>query len=948
MTFFYRTARFWLLCALLWCLLAGCLHHQPVIEDHRHLLRDPSIIQGRLANGFGYILVENRLPEDRIQMHLNVFAGSVHEKENHTGAAHFLEHMLFCGTTHFKPGELIEYFQSIGMDFGADANASTGFYNTIYDLDLPDNREDTISQALLVFDDYARGALLLPEEIDRERGVILSEMRDRDSVSYRTFKETLAFELPGSILNRRFPIGLKEDVEAMDRSALKEYYDRFYRPENIVLVMVGDFDSKQVLPLIESRFEDFKPRTFFTGRPVKNTWEPHEGIKAFYHHEPEAGDTNVGIETIRHTGFVSQTPAMLKLEAVQDLADTIMNYRFSRMLRQESPPFTNAGSGSGTFLHHVQMTSVDAACPADKWKKTLQTLESTLRQALKHGFTMVEFERAKADALSDLDRRVETSDTQKSSNIARRILNRINNRKLILSPSQKREILQPFFNSLTLGDVHQALVENWGASHRLITVTGNAEIKDTRDLSPVQQILSVFSDSQARQIDPYQLSDAKKFPYLVIPKGAGETVEHKRVEDLEIDRFFFSNKTFLNIKKTDFQQNRFLFKAAFGPGRQSEPGQYPGMSYLAGSVINDSGFGQMTQDELERALAGKDVGFSFSISENRFILSGSAAKSEIETVFLLIHHFFMDPGFRQPPLRLAKKQYRESLENMLRTPDGMMKIKGEAFLAGNDSRFGMPSFDTIDTITLAAVRDWLMPWISQAPVEVSVVGDIETDQVVEAGKRLLGTLNRRNPEMENQEIQRPLPEFPQKSFLNIKLDTRIEKSMVRVVFPTSDFWDISQTRRLSVLSRIFSERLRKEVREKLGAAYSPYVYNDPSLAYDDYGLFHVVVSVDPPTAGMVVETITDIAESLHDKGVSERELDLVKKPLLSHLKEIVKTNSYWLNSVLFDAVAHPEKIEWARTFREGYDQITKPDIDRVAERYLDPDRKIYLLIEPEM
>ncbi len=213
-------------------------------HEESDLKPDPAVIFGRLPNGFRYVLMENHEPIDRVNISLNVQAGSMFEENKQEGLAHYLEHMLFCGSTHFKPGELVKYFQDLGMQFGPDANAHTGFYETVYDILLPDGRKESLDKGFLIVEDFAGGALLLDSEVDRERRVILAEKRSRDSASYRTFVSTMKFKFPDSKISKRFPIGVEEVLESMTPVQLKEFYETWYRPENIILVVVGDFDSK--------------------------------------------------------------------------------------------------------------------------------------------------------------------------------------------------------------------------------------------------------------------------------------------------------------------------------------------------------------------------------------------------------------------------------------------------------------------------------------------------------------------------------------------------------------------------------------------------------------------------------------------------------------------------------------------------------------------------------
>jgi zinc protease len=186
-------------------------------HDGSDLAPDPSLTFGKLPNGFRYVLMKNTTPRDRVSMHLNVQAGSLHESDDQQGLAHFLEHLLFCGTTHFPPGELVRYFQEIGMQFGPDANAHTGFADTVYDILLPSGGREDLEKGLLVLRDYADGALLLESEIDRERNVVLAEKRARDSADYRTFLATLGFRFPDARLPHRLPIGKEEVLRTAGR-----------------------------------------------------------------------------------------------------------------------------------------------------------------------------------------------------------------------------------------------------------------------------------------------------------------------------------------------------------------------------------------------------------------------------------------------------------------------------------------------------------------------------------------------------------------------------------------------------------------------------------------------------------------------------------------------------------------------------------------------------------
>lgn len=928
------------------CLLFGCAGVQkdrPVLES-KGLSYDPDLIHGKFENGFSYILYNNSTPEERVSMHLDVLAGSMNETDEQRGVAHYLEHMLFNGSEHFEPGELIEYFQSIGMAFGADANAHTGFYETVYDLSLPKGDEKSLSEALLVMDDYARGALLLESEVEKERGVILSEKRQRDSVSYRTFKSTLDFELPGSRLVKRFPIGTTECIKNTDRNILKDYYDTWYRPSNMVLVMVGDFDTDTAEALIEKRFSDFSPRAPSREMPA-DSFSPHIGIKPFYHHEPEAGSTRVTVETVSNVPFELRTLEQLKKRTVKDIADTILDHRMAGLPNQKDSPVSDTGVYSGTSLKTVSFASVEAETSPGEWKEALETVEQKLRQALEHGFTQSELERVKKEYIEKLDLAVEKSDTRKSGTIARRIIHHINNKKIFQSPEQSRKILKPFIRSLDAETVSSAFSDTWDHDHRLVLVTGNARISDS-DAKAREIIRNVYSESADRPVKAYKNEDAAVFPYLPSPAGKGGIDKEKSYPELSVKTLDFSNSVRLNHKKTDFKKGEFIFSVAIPGGRKVQPPSKPGLSETAARVVNESGVGGLDKEQLKTALAGTSIKFNFNITDDEFTFSGKASSSEIELFVRMIRTHILDPAFRRQSLALVKKRYRQEYNEQVRRPQGIMRIKGERFLAGGDPRFGMPDADDVENITIEDIKDWLQPYFSRAPLEVSVVGDFDEKALETIAAQYLGTLDERSGVPESYP-DRKGPSFPGGETLTLDVDTRISKAGIHMAFLTDDFWNIRRTRQLNVLARVFSDRLRKIVREKLGAAYSTYVYNSPSRAYEGYGVMRAFAGVDRDDIDDIVKRMEEIVNSMAVEGISEKELDLAKKPVMNHIRDMRTNNHYWLNSVISGSMMHPEQLEWAESLIEGYKNITVDDLDRMTNSYLNTDTSAKVIIKPK-
>ena len=911
-------------------------------HEQSDLEPDPDIYFGRLENGFRFVLMQNKNPKNRVSMHLNVQAGSVQETDDQQGLAHFLEHMLFCGSENFAPGELVKYFQSIGMQFGADANAHTGFYETVYDILLPLGDAENLKQGLLVMKDYAQSALLLPSEIDRERKVILAEKRTRDSASYRTFESTIQFELPDARISRRLPIGKEEIILKATRADLKTYYDTWYRPDNMVLIAVGDFDLQTAESLIRENFEGVTARS--GGVPTVPFGEiDHQGVKAFYHSEKESGNATVTLEVLTKETPSKDTIGLRKQMLKQQIADQIVQNRLDALIGRKGVPGTSAAVGSGVYLNQIRYAMITAEGEPESWEALLAFLEQTLRKALAYGFTEPELNRVKRDYLSELDQAVRKKDTRESKSLARTLIRQVNENRVTVSPEYEKTMLEPFVTSLTLADVHQAFRDSWQPDHRLILVTGNVDMpQDVKD--PKDAILAAYNVSREKAVTPPLSKQTVVFPYLPTPQGEGRIDAKNEVTDLGILQIDYANGFRLNLKQTDFKADEIKASLSFGNGRFGEPASLPGLSELSESVVNESGLGALTKDEMEVALAGKQTWISFTVHESVFSFNGDTVPEELELLFQLLYAHINDPGFRSDAYELVMNQFKSRYEEISHTVQGAMTLSGDRFLAGGDSRFGLPPYSDFKKLSLNDVRQWIGEALAAEPLELSLVGDFDVDEAVALASKYFASMPRRSfvPMDRQSELN-----FPAGRSLNVQVDTDIPSGLVYVSYPTEDIWDIQRTRRLSVLADIFTERMRVQIRDKLGESYSPFAYDQAYRAYEGYGVFNAIVEVNPAKAPLVVDEIHKIASDLSQNGVTADEVRRSLKPTLNSIKDMRQRNDYWLKTVLRESRRHPQQIEWSRHIIDDYGAITVQDVHRLAKAYLVNTRSAVVVAVPE-
>lgn len=904
-------------------------------HEKSDLVPDPALIYGRLDNGFRYVLLKNKEPKGRVGLYLDIQAGSLYETEEQRGIAHFLEHMVFNGSTHFPPGSLVDYFQSIGMSFGGDTNAHTGFDETVYHILLPGASREELEKGLLVMSDYARGALLTEAEIERERGVILSEKRARDSVGYRTQEAGLAFTMRGTRIPERMPIGVLETLTKADRGVMKAFYDSWYRPEKMILVVVGDFDPALVEPLVQGRFRSFRGEGAIAACPQWGEVD-HAGTEFFYHHEPEMGFTKITIETVWNEVQGDDSLALQSRQIYEAAAGRIVQHRLEKLLEKKDTPFTAGASQTGMFLGRIGYGMISAKTDPGKWQSALGAVEQVLRQALVYGFTRQEIQRVRKEMLAELDSAVLTVATRDSQGLASHLISRLNDNKVLMSPQQEKEVLSPVLAAMKAEDLLAAFQGVWQHEARLIQITGNATLAGK---DPRLQIKDVYDLAAARKVTPPQAGTDLLFPYLHLAADKRPARE-QALPEVQAERIVFANGLVVNLKQTKFQENEVQVSVDFGHGRQGGP--RPGLAMLAEQVVNDSGTGKLTQSDLGRVLAGSTVKLDFKVGEESFSWKGSAVNKDLELLFQLLQAHLADPAVREDAYSKAMQGFEQMYGQMASDVNGVMQLSGESFLAGGNKSFGLPSWSEFAALQSAQIRGWVVPAILSGQLEVSLVGDFDLQRARGLAGVYLAPLAQREETRATVEQIR----FPAGKTLPLTAPSSIDKAMLVVAWPTADFWDIERTRRLYLLTEVYADRLRKVIREKLGATYSPQVMNRPSRSYPGYGVLRAQLIVAPAQVEPLGREVVQVATDLWKAGVTAEELERAKAPMLTSLKDMVRTNGYWLNSVLALSSRHPQQLQWPATILSGFDSVTREQLSALAKEYLDPDKAAKVMIVP--
>jgi zinc protease len=848
--------------------------------------------------------------------------------------------MAFNGSEHYAPGTLVEFFQRMGMSFGGDTNASTGFDRTIYMLELPDVRPETLAEGFRVFSDYAGGLLLEPKEIDRERGVILSEKRAHDSVGFRTFLAQFEFLLGGTLFPERIPIGDAKVIEQADREQFKAFYDKWYRPEAMAVVVVGDIDPAAAEQQITSTFSGLKPRGESATEPDRGKVPASSQSRVLYHPEPEAPATTVSLYVMAPYAHETDNAANRLKDLPRTIATSIINRRLAILAKKENAPFAQGRIGVQETYDFFREASIDLTCKAEQWSDALAVADQELRRALQHGFQPAELKEVVANLINDLEQAVKTAPTRHSNSLADEIANSLRDREVFTSPADDLALLRPALEKITPDECLAALRDAWQGTQQGVIVTGNAAIPGNASAA----ITAAYEKSHAMAVAAPDAQANLAWGYTDFgPEG--KVVKREHVADLDLELVTFANGVRLNLKRTPFQAGVIRLNARVGSGTITEPLTQRGLAALAGATFDGGGLGRHSVDDLRRILAGKNVGVQLGAATDAFNFTSATTPGDLLLDLQLMAAKITDPGYRPEALRQVRKGIDQLYLSFEHTANGPMATVVANQLANGDPRFGLPAKEVLLARNLNEVKAWLDPQLERGAIELAMVGDLDVDVAIAAVGKTLGALPIREPKPALEELRKV--RFPEKPFAeSFTIASEIPKGLVAVFWPTTDDSDVSRNRRLTMLANILSDRLRVKVRQELGGTYSPNAHSFTSDTFPGYGYLTASVDVEPGMAAKITDIVISLADDLAEHGATEDELNRAKQPLLTSIRESVRDNGYWLGAVLSKAQEKPQALDWARSRTKDSESITAAEVSELAKRYLPKSRASHVSVVP--
>ena len=896
----------------------------PWAHEDSDLVPDSRIHFGRLPNGFRYALITNTLPPGRVSMYLNVQVGSLMEEEFQQGYAHFVEHMAFNGSKHFPAGSLIPFFQQNGMSFGGDTNAHTSLAETVYKLNLARTDTETLRTGLRVLRDFADGLTFDEQEVEDERGVILSEKIARDNEQAQAGRWRRERLYHGTHFARD-TIGTEECISGATRDGLLAFYQKWYRPERMVLVVVGDLAVESLPELIEEQFSSITAKG---PAPVTENWGTPEAppLRAIFHKRPVTGST-VSIMAQHPREYPSDSVAFQTSQMIQSVAALCVNQRLS--FREETEPgiWSRAVFQDRSRQGFLPTATLFAVSDADAWKNALSAVVDEWRTILAEGFSDAEIVQAKKMLRAGLERKIKLDASLPSDEVASQIILSINTNRVHTSAVRDLEIFDAAADSITPEAAMKSLIHAFSPDNKTIYVSSNMDISE-------QEILEQWQAALDAPLKARLASEHKKFPYLPLPPQVGTLPELKeRQLAVNAPRLYsavLENGMTIHLVPTDYEKNRVEASLLFHGGFFDHADAEATSMRVARNVLNASGLGALSVRDVRQTLAPLGVSVTEGIGNRNSTISGSSPSPQVESLLQAIWTQYTDPH----PTEYGRTKFLQELElkrhKRFHTVDGVDEVEGRSFFFGPALRFAPVEKEDAAAVSLEEVKAIIAESRTSGPSHLIVSGDFDKTAVLDMAVRLFSGYS--PPRKHPQNVS--LPVFPADTHAVRLVGDTVDKAVLRMAW-RHDVADETDRRRHAVnqvFLLVLRDRLHKEIREKMGAAYSPSAIY-PAFGKDGAGfsLLHVIVGTTPellPAVRMAIESIT---KNMVEHGVGQEEVDRLRLPLLTSHTTSRKTRKLWHNLVQAELQYDEPRVQWSNEYADLIASITAEEVAKEAE-----------------
>jgi zinc protease len=903
---------------------------------------DPAVRTGKLDNSLTYYIRHNELPKGQAEFYIAQKVGSMQEEDNQRGLAHFLEHMAFNGTTNFPDKTLMQYLESVGVKFGYNINASTGFDQTVYTLmNIPVTRQGIVDSALLVLKDWSNGIALKDAEIDAERGVIHEEWRTGQSAQMRIYDQVLPVIFEGSRYGDRLPIGTMEVIDNFPYSAIREYYAKWYRPDNQAIIVVGDIDVDAIEAKIKEMFG-----------PIAMPADPAERV---YHTVPDNDAPIVAFATDKEMPYVQtlvmykhdripvemrNTPASFVQNYISDVINTMMGSRLEELTQQADPPFMAAMVSDQDQMLGVTVTkgALTAISVTDEKsvEKGLRALLTELRRVKQHGFTASEYERAKADFLTTMETAYNERDKQRNNTYAREYVRAFTDSEPIPGIETEYALYNQFAPMLPVELINQYIQQLIGDKNIVIMMQGPD--KEGAVYPSKDGILAIFNEVAASETEPSveQVSDEPLVPVLPTA-GSITATEHDAVFDATV--WTLSNGARVVVKPTAYKDDEIRMSAV-SPGGTSLIGAADDAQTLyLDEVAAVGGLGNFSATDLPKALAGKNASVSATVGEVNETVAATAAPRDLETMMQLVYLQFTALRTDEGAFTSWKNRSAAQYRNMASNPMYVYSDSLTQTLYAHHPRQRLPSAEGVEAVDYARSLELFKARFADASnFTFLFVGNVDPETLKPLVEQYIASLPSTRS---GEKAGAPIPTV--KGHVSNFFTRPIESPKVSMAYITTGTMEptLKNAIEMDAMWQVLFSRYFETLREDEGGTYSPQVRGQLSID-TGYAQLLTMIDTNADLYAHLGEIIIAELERLATEGPSEADYIKIKEYMLKTDTQNRQENSFWMGRMRNYYLNGQDHLTG---YADAVNAMTRDDIRDFARRLIDQGNRVNVTMD---
>ena len=901
---------------------------------------DPKVRQGVLTNGMRYYIRQNAKPEKRAELRLAVNAGSNFEDDDQQGIAHLTEHLAFNGTKNFKKNDLIDYLESVGTKFGPHLNAYTSFDETVYMIQIPTDKEEIVDKGLQILEDWSHNLAFDSLEVDKERGVVIEEWRIGQGAGERMRRQYWPLLFKDSRYALRLPIGKKEIIETTPQSTIRRFYNEWYRPNLMAVIVVGDFNVDEMEKKVVNEFSKVPVKS---GTLPWKSFDVPEQKDLIFSAVTDKENTSTDVELNYKLPHESNKLVKdYRQEMVEQLFSTMMNARYSEISRKADAPFLFAGGGLGSMVRTENAFDVNARCSEGKATIALKSLITELERIRRYGFTETEFVRTKAEMMEGMKSQYNEKDKTPSASFAREYVSNFLTNEPMPGIEKEYEYYNTYLGAITLKEVNDV-------GKKVITGSENCFVlitypqKDGVVVPTESDVKSLFANALTENIQPY-VDQVSNKP-IVDKKLALEKIDkEEKNEKYGITRLTFKNGIKVVLKPTDFKNDQVIFASYSAGGWTSINRNLFYSATSADDIVDASGIGEMNETELEKMLAGKTVGCSPYISSMYQGLNGSCAPKDIPTLMELIYAYHTVPRLDKDALAAILEKKRNSLKNKNANPQSVFADTVNYFMSGyNYSAVPMTTamIDSINGEKALAIYKSLMGDLSGTTFYF--IGNFDSDSIKLYCQKFIANLpaSGKANNWKDIGIRYPLGKVEKEVKKGIA-----PKSLVSLRWNMPFDFNMKNRNEVYALNKLINIRLREVLREDKSGVYGVSFTSNPSRLPIAKLENTVGFNCKPENVDSLIAAVWQVINEVKLTGCDERNLEKIKQTFIRERETSLKENSFWL-TLLMTYDKNGENINQIDGYNDWVNFLQGKDFIGFADRYFKTDNYAKLILMPE-